>query len=175
MFSSDSQWFSYMTKPLCFGESTCCWERVWGITTTQAVIWNRKKETKLQIERLQTAWFFFPLKKKPCVFHLPPLVLYLYPDGLEFGGWWRELLFCHWLKAVNLINKKIQTKKTKTQKLAARIHIRREEACMHTNTQRVIMQTPHTKRQQKFFCLFVKIRKNLQWSQSECPALAQSG
>lgn len=38
--------------------------------------------------------------------HLPPLVLYLYPDGLEFGGWWRRLLFCHWLKAVNLIEQK---------------------------------------------------------------------
>lgn len=76
---------------------------------------------------------------KACVFHLPPLVLYLYPDGLEFGGWWRRLLFCHWLKAVNLIKQKKKYRQKQTQELAAGIHISRPGALQHTNS----MLTPH--------------------------------
>lgn len=78
-----------------------------------------------QFKRKETA--------KACVFHLPPLVLYLYPDGLEFGGWRRRLLFCHWLKAVNLIKQKKYRQK-QTQELAAGIHISRP-GVLHTHTQ----------------------------------------
>lgn len=70
---------------------------------------------------------------KACAFHLPPLVLYLYPDGLEFGGWWRRLLFCHWLKAVNLIEQEKYRQK-QTQELAAGIHISRP-GVLHTHTE----------------------------------------
>lgn len=118
-----------------------------GITTTQTVIWNRKKETKLQIGRLQWHGFFFPLKKKPvsstyrhssstCT----PMDWNLVADGgsSSFATGWRQS---------TLLTKRYK-QKTKTQKLAARIHIRRGEACMHTNTHIVIMQTPHIKRQQ---------------------------
>lgn len=40
--------------------------------------------------------------EQPPLSDLPPAVLYLNPDGLEFGSR-TGLLFWHWLNAVNLI------------------------------------------------------------------------
>lgn len=143
------QWFTYITKPTCY-----YWERFWN-PSMLSDLRQEKRKRELNYKMANCSWtrFFF---KKACVFHLPPLVLYLYPDGLEFGGWWRGLLFCHWLKAVNLINKKIQTKKKQTQKLAARIHIWRKEACTHTNTHTCTghADTTHQKAAHFLFFLF---------------------
>lgn len=124
---------------MLFDKGTCH-----GPPSFRTVGLKQKAEEEMDPSSVRKMQFKGGKIKKACAFHLPPLVLYLYPDGLEFGDCRRRLLFCHWLKAVNLIKQKHKQKKTDTNLLLEFTLLNRRE--LHAHTHRACRQNKLTSR-----------------------------